>query len=390
LVFLNTEKKRKLYTYMKIVFTGGGTGGHFYPIIAVAEALRAIADEEKILDLQLYYYSNSPYDVDALFEQGIEFVSIASGKQKIYASFSNFLDMFKTGYGIIEALFSLFFLYPDVIFSKGGYASFPVVFAARILRIPVVIHDSDSIPGRVNIWAGKFAKRIALSYDEAASYFPKATVAVTGQPVREIIREKKPEGAFEYLKLDHTIPTILVLGGSLGAEAINNAILDDLEDLVQNYQIVHQTGKDHFKEVSARATVMLQLNPNKSRYVPFPFLNPLAIKMASGAAWIVITRAGSSLFEVASWGIPAIVIPIPKKISRDQESNAFSYARRGGAVVIEQDNLSQKVLLAEVERFRTDTARYQKMALAAKATATPEASKIIARSLLDLSLEHED
>lgn len=375
---------------MKIVFTGGGTGGHFYPIIAVAEAVRALADEQKVLDLQLYYLSDVPYDVDALFEQGIEFKSISAGKRRLYSSFSNFVDMFKTGFGILEAIGTLFFLYPDVVFSKGGYAAFPVVVAARILGIPVVLHDSDSIPGRVNIWTGKFAKRVALSYDDAASYFPKETVAVTGQPIREIVREKKPEGAFEYLKLDHTIPTILVLGGSLGAEAINNAILDDLPELLNSYQVVHQTGKDHYKEVSARATVDLAMHPNKSRYVAFPFLNPLAVRMAAGAAWIVISRAGSTIFEIASWGVPSIIIPIPKKVSRDQESNAFSYARHGAATVIEQDNLSKKVLLAEIDRFKNDTARYEKMAEAARKFATPDAAKKIAESLIEIGFSHEE
>ena len=374
---------------MKIVFTGGGTGGHFYPIIAVAEAVRAIADKEKVLDLQLYYLSDEPYDTDALFEQGIEFRSISAGKQRLYFSFSNFIDMFKTGLGILEALFTLFFLYPDIVFSKGGYAAFPVVFAARILGIPVVLHDSDSVPGRVNIWAGKFAKRVALSYDEASSFFPKETTAVTGQPIREIVREKKPEGAFEYLKLDHTVPTILVLGGSLGAEAINNAILDDLSELLHKYQVVHQTGKAHYKEVSARAAADLAMHPNKGRYLAFPFLNRLAVRMAAGAAWIVISRAGSTIFEIASWGIPSIIIPIPKKVSRDQESNAFSYARHGAAVVIEQDNLSKKVLLAEIERFSADPARYEKMANAAKAFASPDAAKKIAQSLIEIGFSHE-
>ena len=378
---------------MKIVFTGGGTGGHFYPIIAVAEALRARADAEKILNLQLYFLSDSPYDADALFEQGIEFHSISAGKKRVYASrknfIANFIDMFKTGFGILEALWTLFFLYPDVVFSKGGYASFPVLVAARILGIPVVIHDSDSVPGRVNIWAGKFAKRVALSYDEAASYFPKETTAITGQPIREIIREKKLEGAFEYLKLDHNIPTILILGGSLGAETINNAILEDLGELLNDYQVIHQTGKDNYKEVSLRATAELINHPHKSRYVAYPFLNPLAVRMAAGAAWIVISRAGSTIFEIASWGVPSIIIPIPKRVSRDQESNAFSYARHGAAVVVEQDNLSKKVLLAEIDRFKTDPERYEKMAKAASAFASSDASLKIAESLIEIGLSHE-
>jgi UDP-N-acetylglucosamine--N-acetylmuramyl-(pentapeptide) pyrophosphoryl-undecaprenol N-acetylglucosamine transferase len=211
---------------MRIVFTGGGTGGHFYPIIAVAEALRAISDKEKIIDTELYYYSDSPYDKESLFENGIKYTYIPAGKRRLYSSAKNFFDYFKTAAGILQSLVYLYFLYPDVIFCKGGYGSFPVVFAARILRIPIVVHESDTVPGRVNKWAGKFAKHIAVSYDETVQYFPKERVVHTGQPIREIVKEKKATGAFEYLKLSSSVPTILVLGGSQGAEIINDLILD--------------------------------------------------------------------------------------------------------------------------------------------------------------------
>lgn len=374
---------------MKIVFTGGGTGGHFYPIIAVAEAIHRVVDREKILDLQLYYYSDSPYDKEALFEQGIVYREIPAGKRRLYSSFSNFLDLFKTGYGVLVAIVSLFFLYPDVVFSKGGYASFPVTFAARLLGIPVVVHESDSVPGRANLWAGKFAKRIAVSYDEAAASFPKDRVAVTGQPIREIIREKKPEGAFEYLKLDSTVPVILILGGSLGAETINDAIIEALPELVAKYQIVHQTGTANFKAVKARAEFTLASNPHKDHYIPFAFLNPLAVKMSAGAASLVISRAGSTIFEIAGWGLPSIIIPIPETISRDQKSNAFSYARHGAATVIEQENLSKAVLLEEIERFFTDMPRREHMIQAAKAFASPDAAEKIAQEVVTLAASHE-
>lgn len=374
---------------MKIVFTGGGTGGHFYPIIAVAESVHQIVDAEKILGLRMYYYSDAPYDKEALFEQGLEFRQISAGKRRLYSSISNFFDLFKTGLGSLSALVSLFFLYPDVVFCKGGYASFPVVLAARILRIPVVVHDSDSVPGRVTVWAGKFAERIAVSYAEAAQYFPKDRVAVTGQPIRAVVQEKKTDGAYEYLKLDPNTPTILILGGSLGAEAINDVVLDCLPQLVEKYQIIHQTGPKNYDEAKVRAEFMLEKSEHKGRYIPFAFLNPLALKMAAGAAQVVVTRAGSSLFEIAAWGLPSIIVPIPEDISRDQTSNAFSYARHGGAVVIQQNNLSSAIFQAELQRFFADPTRAAKMAADAKACATPDAAAKIARVLVDIGLSHE-
>ena len=375
---------------MKIVFTGGGSGGHFYPIIAVAEAVHKVVDREKILDLELYYYSDAPYDKEALFENGIEYRSISAGKRRLYRSSKNFFDLFKTGFGVLEALGSLFFLFPDVVFGKGGYASFPVLLAARMLGIPVVIHESDSVPGRVNKWAGSFAKKIAVSYDEAGEYFPKKKVALTGQPIRLDIMEKKSEGAFEYLKLDPTMPTILVIGGSLGAEAINNVILDSLPELLEKYQIIHQTGIKNFDEVQSRAKFMMGNNEvYKNRYRPFPFLNTLALKMAAGASSLAISRAGSAIFELASWGMPAILIPIVNSQDDHQKKNAFNYARHGAAEVIEEGNLSHTILLSEIHRFFENDIRRRNMGAAAKAFATPNAAEKIAELIVGMAIRHE-
>src|SRR3989344_1787098 len=137
---------------MKIVFTGGGTGGHFYPIIAVAQKVNQIIDRENILGAKLYYFSDSPYDKEMLFENGILYEAVNAGKIRTYFSFKNFSDLFKIFFGVLNAFFKMFSIYPDVVFGKGGYASFPAIFAARILRIPIVIHESDSAPGRVNKW----------------------------------------------------------------------------------------------------------------------------------------------------------------------------------------------------------------------------------------------
>src|SRR3989338_6468319 len=156
---------------MKIAFTGGGTGGHFYPIIAVAQKVNKILDDEKIVGTKLYYISDSPYDKEMLFENGLIYEEVNTGKIRTYFSIKNFFDIFRVFFGAINGLFKMFTIYPDVVFGKGGYASFPAILAARILRIPVIIHESDSAPGRVNKWAGRFAKKIAVSFMESAVYF---------------------------------------------------------------------------------------------------------------------------------------------------------------------------------------------------------------------------
>ena len=256
---------------MKIVFTGGGTGGHFYPIIAVAEEINNIAKEQKLLTPQLYYIAPEKYDARALYENNITFKKSSAGKVRRYFSLWNFIDKFKTGIGVIKATIQLFTIYPDVVFSKGGYASFPTVFATKILRIPLIIHESDAVPGRVNLWAGKFAVKIAVSYPEAVSYFDKRKVAFTGNPVRSELFTLAKEGAHEYLKLEKNIPTILVLGGSQGAKKINDTLMEALPRLVDKYQIIHQTGKKNFEEIKSTTRIILEDTEYGHRYKVFDF-----------------------------------------------------------------------------------------------------------------------
>lgn len=229
--------------YMKILLTGGGTGGHFYPLIAIAEKIAELADQQKIVDLKLYFMSDNPYNKHMLFENNIIFVKVSTGKMRTYFSIKNFFDYFKTAKGALFGLIAMFFIYPDVVISKGGYASFPAVFAARLLKIPVIVHESDSYPGRMNMWSAKFAWRIAVSWSEASEYLPKEKTVYTGQPIRKEILHPDTRGAYEAFKLDPQLPTILVLGGSQGAEILNNIIVDTIPELVSRYQVIHQTGK---------------------------------------------------------------------------------------------------------------------------------------------------
>ncbi len=374
---------------MKILFTGGASGGHFYPIIAVAEAMHDLVREKKLLEPFLYFAANDPYDRELLVENAIEYVPTAAGKVRNYFSMLNFLDYFKTAWGVLRALWRVFFLYPDVVFGKGGYDSFPTLLAARILRIPVVIHESDAIPGRVNKWAGKFAVKVALSYPEAAEYFPKEKVAFTGNPIRKAALLPAREGMFEFLKLDPTVPLIFITGGSQGSTALNEAILSALPQLVEKYQIVHQTGEANIIEVTGRAKVALAKSSYAERYKPYDYLNNLAVRMTAGAAKLVISRAGSTIFEIAVWGLPSILVPIPEPISHDQTKNAFAYARTGATVVIEQNNLTPGLLISEVNRILENPNIAHTMSTAARGFARVDAARTIAGALLDIAVSHE-
>jgi UDP-N-acetylglucosamine--N-acetylmuramyl-(pentapeptide) pyrophosphoryl-undecaprenol N-acetylglucosamine transferase len=376
---------------MKILLTGGGTGGHFYPLIAVAESINKIVKDEKLLPVQLFYMSDSPHDADMLLENNIEYIKISAGKSRRYFSILNFFDFFKTFFGVIDATIKVFNLYPDVIFSKGAYSSFPVLFAAKILRIPVVVHESDSAPGRTNAWAAKFAQRIAVSYPEAAKYFDSKKVAVTGNPVRKSIQMLPArDDARKFLNLMEDIPTILILGGSLGAKIINDQIMSILPALVEKYYVIHQVGKANIEEILGTSGVVLADNKLKNRYRPFDYLDDLNMSMSAGASSLIVSRAGSAIFEIAYWGIPSIIIPIADTNGDHQRQNAYNYARSGGAIVIEEINLSPNILLSEITRIMDDNNLQKKMSEGAKSFIKGDAADLIAHEIIKIGLQHEN
>lgn len=378
---------------MKILLTGGGTGGHFYPLIAVAEELNETAKENRLLKPDLYFMSNGPFDEALLYENNIKFVSVSAGKirrkKTIENIILNFFDLFKTLIGVITAIWKVFLIYPDVIFGKGGYASFPALFAGRLLMIPIVIHESDTKPGKVNKWAGKFARKVAISYPEAISYFKAEKTAYTGNPIRKETLEPLSAESHEFFNFDPNIKTILILGGSTGARFLNESIMDVLEELVKKYQIIHQVGVNNTSIIQETSKVVLQDSPNKDRYRLYPYLDLVNLRRSAGVADIIISRAGSTIFEIASWAKPAIIVPIPEPTSHDQRSNAFAYARSGSAVVIEEKNMSAGVLMSEIDRILSNPQEIQKMTDSAKNFARRDAAEIIAKEIIAIGLEHE-
>ena len=378
---------------MKIVLTGGGSGGHFYPIIAVAQEIHNITSDDKLLEPELFYIGPEEYDRNALMENNIVFRQSPAGKVRRYFSVLNFFDFFKNIIGIIKAIVQLFIIYPDVVFSKGGYAAFPTVVAARVLMIPVIVHESDATPGMVNRWAAKFAHRVAVSYPGVAKEFkntPEEKIALTGNPVRSTIFSVAKEGGYEYLGLSPEVPTILILGGSQGAQKINEAVISALPTLVQKYQIIHQVGKKNIEEIKGLAGVVLHDIPYAERYHPFGFLNTLAYRMSAGISSLVIGRAGSgTIFDTAAWGLPSIMIPLPEDVSHDQTTNAFAYARSGAAVVIKQKNLTEHLIIAEIERIMGSEEVQNQMKKAASDFARPDAAHKIAQIIIETALEHE-
>lgn len=379
---------------MKFVFTGGGSGGHFYPLIAVAEEIRIIERENRLVPSKLYYLAPEEYNHDALFQNDITFIKIPAGKLRRYISFKNFTDLFVTLWGTLKALITLFRIYPDAIFSKGGFASVPITIAAKILHIPLIIHESDAKPGRANLLASKWAKRIAISFPEAAGYWDKKVqdkIAYTGTPIRRALHDLDVAGGRELLNINDDLPVILVVTGSLGSQYINQVIVDALPQLLPHTHIIHQTGKNHIEDVKKRASVILYNKEYESRYHPTPYLSSDALEQAASIASVIISRSGATaIAEFALWGKPSILIPIPENISHDQRTNAYTYAKGGGAVVLEQANMSAGILATQALSIAKSVEKQEAMSKAASAFARRDAGRVIGEEMVRIGLEHKN
>ena len=367
---------------MRIVFTGGGTGGHFFPILAVARELKRIAEEERILDVELFYFGPEKYAPELMREDEIVFSHVSAGKIRTYFSFLNFVDAVKVVIGMFEALLKLFLVMPDVVFAKGGYGSFPTLLVARLYRIPVIIHESDAVPGRVNAWAGKWARRIAISFPASAHSFPPGKTALTGSPVRKRILAGNMEQARESLGVFSTRPVIFVTGGSQGSRIINHIVVQILKEITSQFELIHQSGAVDFEDVKFETSSILA-GGSEASYHLFPFLDEEKMRAAYALADLIVARAGATtIFEIAAIGKPSILIPLKIAAQDHQRKNAVDYGGHGAAVVIEEENLTPSVLWNEIQKLMADPAKRAEMSKAAQSFARLDAAELIAREIL--------
>ncbi len=378
---------------MRIGLVGGGTGGHFYPLMAVAEVLREKHTKE---DLHLYYFGPEKYNADYLNASHINFVKIPAGKNRLYSSALNFLDAFKIAHGIVWAMIKLPMYYPDVIFSKGGYTAYPVLFAARILRIPVVEHDSDTVPGRVSLMFAKYAKLIAVGWAEGGKYFLNTAhikedkIMDTGVPTRRVLNPmyKKEVIEKQFPFINKSLPLIAILGGSQGSQIINESIMAALSQILPFAQVIHQTGKNNFAVVKKTTDSLLKDQSYKANYYCQDFFTEPQMREIYENSSLIVMRAGSQILEAFMWGVPSILIPIREEVSRDQTSNAFSAMRRSAAIVIEEKNLTPHILQNEMLTLLQDNKKLAHMSASARESAKYDASEKIATILLKFCKSH--
>jgi len=310
----------------KIILTGGGTAGHVLPNLALVPSLKAAG-------FKIFYIgSHNGMEKELAEAAGLTYHSISSGKMRRYKSMKNVTDIFRIGKGLVDALRIIRKIKPDIVFSKGGFVVVPVIAAARLLRVPSVIHESDITPGLANRLVLPFASRVCIS-------FPETNVKkgeLTGMPLRPQLFKGNREVGLKHVGGEGK-PVLLVTGGSQGAAAINNCVREALPQILQHFRVIHLCGKGNLSGID---------NPG---YVEYEYINDGMADILH-AADVVISRAGATtIFELAALEKPNLLIPLPLTQSRgDQILNAASFKKQGLSAVLPEDEMTPQRLLSEV------------------------------------------
>jgi UDP-N-acetylglucosamine--N-acetylmuramyl-(pentapeptide) pyrophosphoryl-undecaprenol N-acetylglucosamine transferase len=317
----------------RIVLTGGGTAGHVTPNIALLPRLRELG-----YDIQ-YIGSYDGIEKKLIEELNVPYHGIASGKLRRYFDVKNFSDPFRVAKGFFQAKKLLKQLKPDVIFSKGGFVTVPVVQAAKTLHIPVIIHESDMTPGLANRLAIPAASKVCCNFPETIPHLPAGKAVVTGSPIREELRSGNRLAALQFCGFTADRPVLLIIGGSLGSVAVNNAIRGILPELLKSFQIIHLCGKGNLDE---------SLN-GTAGYVQYEYIKQ-ELPDLFALADIVVSRAGANaICELLELRKPNLLIPLSAAASRgDQLLNAASFQKQGFSVVLQEEELTPEKLLSSI------------------------------------------
>jgi UDP-N-acetylglucosamine--N-acetylmuramyl-(pentapeptide) pyrophosphoryl-undecaprenol N-acetylglucosamine transferase len=353
---------------MRVLLAGGGSGGSATPVLAVATELRT-----RVPDVELLYIaSHGGVEGTLAADEGIPFVGVATGKLRRYWDTQNFMDLLHIARGTAQSLGHVRAFRPDVAIGAGGFASVPPLAAAGLLRVPVLIHQQDVVPGLANRLLVPFARRITVALPGSLRAFPRGRTTVRGNPVRpRVLEGRAPEG-FRLLGLDPTVPLVVVTGGGTGALGLNRIVAEAAPRLVQHCQVLHLTG-------AGRGVAVPDLGP---RYQQREFLVG-EMPHALAAATLVITRAGmGTLSELAALGKPSIIVPMP---GTHQDANARAFVKARAAVMLDQRRLSARDLTAAVRDLLNDESHRRTMGEAIRRLMPAGAAADIADDVLALA-----
>lgn len=327
----------------RIILTGGGTAGHVTPNIALLPRLRE-------LQYDIHYIgSYNGIEKELIAKQQIPYHGISSGKLRRYFSLKNFTDPFRVLKGFNEANHLIKTLKPDVIFSKGGFVSVPVVIAGKRNHIPVIIHESDMTPGLANRISIPSAYKVCCNFPETLKALPEDKAVLTGSPIRQELLTGDPEKARAFCGFTDNKPVILVIGGSLGATAVNQAVRTILPELLKEFQVIHLCGKGKLDTSLS----------NLEGYVQFEYIQD-ELRHLFALSDIVISRAGANaICELLALQKPNILIPLSASASRgDQILNARSFERQGFSKVLEEETLTNELLLKSIRELYENRRQY--------------------------------
>jgi len=370
---------------MKILFTGGGTAGHIFPIIAVVRELRKMGSDAECF----YAGPKDDFGEIILSQEGIKIKWVLAGKIRRYFSWKSILEniidiLFKMPLGFIQSFFYVFASAPDLIFSKGGYGALGTMMAGQILQVPIILHESDVAPGLANKFISKFTNQIFVAFPVAQTeYFSEDKMIAVGNPMRTELLNGDAEKAKEYFDLTGEKPIILILGGSQGAQAVNDLLLAILPQLLFDFEIIHQTGSKNLEQLKAEAKVVVVDEELARRYHPIGFLKEVELRDAFEVCDLVISRAGAgSIFEIAARQKPSILIPLSSSAQDHQLKNAYAYAQNKAAIVMEEANLTPMFFLEKIKYLFANPDELQKMSQRAKEFSRPDSAKIIANYII--------
>lgn len=386
---------------MRILVTGGGTGGHVSPALATIRELINLSQQENSTWQPVFRYIGSKRGVEKRLAQeaGLEFVGVETGKLRRYFSRENFTDALRIPVGVVQSLWHVWKFRPQVVLSTGGYVCVPPVVAAWVLRVPVITHEQTVQIGLANRIASRFATRIALSFEGAVDELPKrlrSKAFVTGNPVRPeiFVGDKAKAIAFcGFSEEDNELPTVYATGGAQGARIINRAIEEKLPDLLQICRIIHQCGQQpagdeqDFDRLQARAE---KLPPElRRRYFLTRFVGA-EIGDIFALTDLVVSRSGAgTVTEVSALGKPAVFVPLVPTGGDEQTKNARRSERAGAAAIITQAELSGASLYRELSRLLPDRTKLTAMGQAALTLARPNAAHDLAQAVLQLGLKSQ-
>ncbi len=361
--------------------TGGGTGGHIYPALAVAAALA-----EKYPRAAITYVGTSTgMESDLARKHGLEFREVKSGGILGKSLFKAASGALKAGKGTLEAVSLLRSIRPSVVLGTGGYVSGPVVLAAAVLRIPRAIQEQNAVPGFTNRVLARMSGRIFAGFAESARFFPRGRVQVTGNPVRPQILTAGREESLIDLGLDGSRRTLFVFGGSRGAHRIVDAGVGLADSLRGNdVQILFVTGKEYYERASAALESRGIGITSAGNTILYPYLHN--VEKALACADLVVCRAGGmAVAELAARGVPAILVPSPNVANNHQEYNARALSANGGALVVREGPGFEDRIIKEVRALLQDDRRLEEMRTCSRAAGKPRAAYEIAEALISMA-----